>query len=93
MASDDRRPDDSRSRFSMRTFLSPEDDVPRSGDEPGDGSARAHDLAPESFGTGGVDDDALDALVRTDASEFVSDPSYATPCVRVKADPARVGSS
>ena len=82
MASDDRRPDDSRSRFSMRTFLSPEDDVPRSGDEPGDGSARAHDLAPESFGTGGVDDDALDALVRAEASEFVSDvptPEAETP--------------
>ena len=60
MASDDRRSDDpadARSRFTTRTFLMPDD-------EPGDGASVEHDVPEEAFGTGGVDDDALDALVR-----------------------------
>ena len=45
-------------KFTTRTFLSPEG-------EPGDGAAG--DLPQEAFGTGDIDDDALDAIVR-DAS-------------------------
>ena len=45
-------------KFTTRTFLSPEG-------EPGDGAAG--DVPQEAFGTGDIDDDALDAIVR-DAS-------------------------
>ena len=63
MASDDRRSDDSanaRSHFTTRTFLMPDD-------EPGDGASVEHQVPEESFGTGGVDDDALDAAVGGEA--------------------------
>jgi len=59
MASDDRRSDDSanaRSHFTTRTFLMPDD-------EPGDGAAAEHEAPEAAFGTGGVDDDTLDAVV------------------------------
>ncbi|WP_420457230.1 thiamine pyrophosphate-dependent enzyme [Rubrivirga sp.] len=80
MASDDRRSDDpaadARARFSIRTFLTPEDGETASGGEPGDGATVDHG-APETFGTGGADDAALDALVLGDASaDTDAQPSF-----------------
>ena len=46
-------------RFTTRTFLSPDDGAPHG--EPGDGSAG--EVPQESFGTGDIDDAALDAIV------------------------------
>ena len=65
MASDDRRSDDpadARSHFTTRTFLMPDD-------EPGDGASVEHDMPEEAFGTGGVDDETLDAIVGRDVPE------------------------
>ena len=56
MASDDRPDSDARPRFTTRTFLQPEDD-------PGTAGAAERAVPNETFGTGDVDDDALDAIV------------------------------
>ena len=79
--SDDRRSDaDDRARFTTRTFLLPEDD------EPGDGA----EGPPEAFGTGDIDDDALDAVVQgtapVDAPAFVWADTVAPEPVPASAD-------
>ena len=62
MALDDPAPDadETRPRFTTRTFLLPDD-------EPGDGAASP--VPPESFGTSDIDDDALDAAVQEATSQ------------------------
>ena len=75
-------------RFTTRTFLSPEGTPPQN--EPGDGAAGE---VPASFGTGEIDDDALDAIVQDAAPEptFVwaaDDLAAAEPQDPTPADPS-----
>ena len=59
------QPSGSAFRFSTRTFLRPDGEA--APNEPGDGTAG--DAPHEAFGTGEIDDDALDAIVQTVAPE------------------------
>ncbi len=82
MASDRPDPsDDARPRFTTRTYLLPDD-------EPGDGAP-----TDAAFGTGDIDDDALDAIVQDvdagDAAAFVwpADVEEAMPLADLNPDP------